>query len=349
MKKEFLLVFVLISIVSFSYGEIVVVDNFKSASFIYPTHTMFFSEILLSIYGGNKYGAGIVLSPSSSSNFQDVQINLEKVEFFTRPFDFLDIYFWYGVRKYVGYESTYQGYIYHPSKEFSFKGWRWISGTGVDLDFSFFDKKLNANLYVYRPALTNEGGISSDLEVSLVYRDVLLSGFLGISEASLRSGLMLKTLFRTMNAVFVLGVDSIPLTNISINPANVYALGEERVSVSSSDNSWGVEQIFSIMLKPQFYNGFIKPNDISDLDIRLTGVLRFLNKVLVGAEGLMYIYNLTGSAVTQLYIEAWAGPVIGILDNNVSMNIKPSFILLSTRTNQVQQFYKVVLSGEVRF
>ncbi len=348
MKKVFLIFFVLVSIVSFSWGEIVVIDNFKSVSFIYPTHTMFFSEILLSIYGGNKYGAGIVFSPSSSSNFQDVQMSLEKVEFFTRPFDFLDVYFWYGVRKYVGYEATYQGYIYHPSREFSFKGWRWISGTGIDLDFSFFDRKLNVNLYVYRPVLTNEGGISADLEILGLYRDVLLSGFFGISEVNLRGGLMLRTLFRTVNAVFVLGVDGVPLTNINVTFANIYALGEERVSVSSFDNSWGLEQIFSIMLKPQFYNGLMKSSDISDIDLRLTGVLRFLNKLLVGAEGLIYVYDLTG-AVTQLHVEAWAGPVIGILDNNVSLNITPLFVFMNTRSSQVQQFYKVVLSGEVRF
>lgn len=348
MKRLFIFVTLLFSFSVFASGEIVVITSLKGISHVYSNYSTFFSEILLSIYGGNKYGAGLIISPSSSSNFQDVQINLEKVEFFTVPFDFLKVYYWYGVRKYLGYEATYQGYIYHPSKDFSFRGWRWIAGTGIDLDFSFFSDKLNANLYVYRSKFTNDGAASADLELIGIYRDIMISGVVGVSEANIRGGVVLKTLFRTMNAVAVLGIDNIPFTNLTINVGNVYALAEERVNASSSDNTWGVEQIFSIMLKPQIYNGITKKSDISDMDIRLTGTIRFLQKLLVGAEGIMGIYNLTG-AITQLYITAWASPVIGMIDNNVCINIKPSLLVLSTQTNTTEPQYKVMITGEVRF
>ncbi|MGC8964986.1 MAG: hypothetical protein ACP5KI_06450 [Brevinematia bacterium] len=346
MKKFLIIIFVFVFSFT-SFAEVTVISSLRSYSHIYTNSTQFFSDVFLEVYGGNKYGGGIVLSPYTDGSLTNSFIYLNKLEFFVNVLDLFKVYYWYGVKDYVGLVSSYQSYFYNPSVDFSFKGWHWIDGTGINFDFSFFSDSLLINLYIYRNSLGNDAWGSSDFKITGIYRDVSLSLLSGISDNRLRFGLEFKTFFKSVNAYAVLGVDDIPLTNFIISIDKIYLLGEEKINISSIDSSWAVEQIITILLKPKFYRGLAKPDYISDLDVRGLIYIKFLKNIISGVEGLIKIYNLYGS-VTQLGINSEVGPLIGFEENNILIKVQPMFLVFNSTTNVFSPF-RVSISGELRF
>lgn len=330
-----------------SFGEITVISGLKSYSHLYYTNTQFFSDVFLEVYGGNKYGGGLVLSPYTDGNLTNSYIYLDKLEFFVNVLNLFKVGYWYGVKDYVGVVSSYQTYFYNSSRDFSFKGWHWIDGTGVDFNFSFFSDLLSVNFYIYRNMLGNDGWGSFDLKIIGRYRDVALSLISGLSGDRFRFGFDFRTFFKVVNAYIVVGIDDLYLTNLYVSLDKIYMLGEEKILVSAVDNSWSVEQIITLMLKPKLYRGLLKPSDISDFDIRGLVSVRFLQNVILGGEGLIKVYNLSGS-ITQLGANAEVGIILGFEENNILIKLQPMFLIFNSTTNSLSPF-RVSIAGELRF
>ncbi|MCX8096028.1 MAG: hypothetical protein N3D81_00860 [Spirochaetes bacterium] len=341
-----LLVVLLITLGMQSDAEIVITSSLKAYSHLFLTNTLFYSDILLDINGGNKYGGGIILTPISYGDISNVSVIVEKVEFFVDVFNIFKLYYWYGNKEYLGYLSSLQTRFYQLSEYFDFKGWYVITGTGLNLDLSLLSDAILISSYIYRSPF--EPGIGS-LGLKLVgrYRDVQLSIFSGISEGFLRGGVELKTFFRSLNAYIVAGIDSISLTNISLSSDRLYALVEQRLNFYSADNSWGFEEILTLLVKPMIYKGLQRTNDISDVDIRSIIGLSFFRSIMIGAEGIISIYNIL-QPVTLISISSELGAFIGFENNNILIKLQPIFLVLNTSTNQLPSF-RVSLLGELRF
>ncbi|MCX8029760.1 MAG: hypothetical protein N2712_07195 [Brevinematales bacterium] len=346
MKKVFL-VFSLIILGVYGYPEIVVISSFKGYSHIFDTNTLFFSDITLDLYGGNKYGGGIVITPYTYGNISNsIPIVVEKVEFFVNVLNLFKVYYWYGNKEYLGYVSSFQTRFYQLDSNFDLRGWYIISGTGINFDFSLLSEAITINTYFYKDPY--ELGIGN-IGLKLVgrYRDIQLSIFSGISQEFFKIGTELKTFLRPLNAAIVVGVDRINLTNFLISLNNFYTLVEEKFNFYSVDNSWGFEQIMTLLIKPYLYKGTPRPSTISDIDIRLLIGLSFLRNILIGSEGIISIYG-SYLPITQLGITSEVGGFVGFEENNILIKIQPMFTVLNSTTNQIQSF-RLSVQGELRF
>lgn len=341
-----LLIVLLVATVLQVNAEIVVISSMKAYSHLFLTNTLFYSDILLDINGGNKYGGGIILTPVSYGSISNVSIILEKVEFFVDVFNIFKFYYWYGNKEYLGYVSSFQTRFYQLSESFDFKGWYVISGTGLNLDLSLLSDAILISSYFYRSPF--EPGIGSlGLKLVARYRDVQLSIFSGISEGFLRGGVELKTFFRSLNAYIVAGIDSISLTNISLSSDKVYAIIEQRLNFYSADNSWGFEEILTLLVKPLIYKGLQRTNNISDIDMRALIGLSFFRTLLIGAEGIISIYNIL-QPITLISISSEIGTFVGFENNNILIKLQPMFLVLNTSTSELPLF-RISLLGELRF
>lgn len=344
-----LLVFVVLSIIisNQSFSEIVVISSLKSYSHLYQTNSYFFSDIFLEIYGGNKYGGGIVLTPYSSGSLSNLSVSVEKIEFFVNPLSFFKVVYWYGNKEYLGYVSSIQTRFYQIKKDFDFRGWHIIDGTGLSFEFSFFSDVLGVGTYFYRSSTINDGIGSVGIKLYGRHRDMKLTIFSAVSENFIRGGIEFRTFFRYLNASAVIGIDNIPLTNFNIRTENIYALIEEKLNFVSAENSWGFEQIVTFFMKPYVFKGFQRTQDISDIDIRLLLGLYFLKNFLVGTEGIVSLYGMY-LPVTQIGISSEAGGFIGFEENNILIKIQPMITILNTTTNQIAP-YRISILGELRF
>lgn len=329
------------------FGEIVVIPTLKGYSHIYQDRAYFFCDVFLEVYGGNKYGGGIVLTPYSDGSLSNMSVIVEKIEFFVNVLDLFKVTYWFGNREYLGHVSSFQTRFYQMRKDFDLKGWHTIDGTGLSFDFTFFSGALGLNSYFYRSSRENEGIGTAGVKVTGTYRDVRVSIFSGISEVHLRGGIELRTFFRNLNFSVVLGTDQIPLTNIYIDGRNIYALAEEKFNFLSVDHSWGFEQIITFFMKPLYYRGIEKPRDVSDADLRLLISLSFLKNVYIGAEGIMSLHELH-SPVTFVKFVSEIGGIIGFEENNILIKLQPMFLLLNTTENQLSPF-RISILGELRF
>ncbi|MFN4244834.1 MAG: hypothetical protein ACK4F9_01615 [Brevinematia bacterium] len=345
--RVFFTIFLLLVFISFSFCEIVVISSLKSYSHIYEGNTLFFSDIFLEVYGGNKYGGGIVIKPFSEGYLSNTYIGVEKIEFFVNVLDLFRVAYWYGSKEYIGYLSSFQTRFYQINREFDFRGWYVIDGTGLDFSFSFLGNLLGLDLYFYRNSLGNDGIGSAGLKLTSVYRDVQVTLFSGVSEGVVRGGFEFRTLFRFLNASAGIGVDNISFTNFNIQISNVYVIAEERFNFVSADGLWGFNQTITFLMKPLVYKSIRKPSNISDVDLRgLLGLMLFKN-LSFGGEVIISLYNVL-SSITQIGFSSELGFFVGFEENNILIKLQPMFLVINATTNQLMPFRFSIL-GELRF
>ncbi|MEN2998179.1 MAG: hypothetical protein ABDH28_04010 [Brevinematia bacterium] len=329
------------------FCEIVVISSMKGYSHIYQEQTQFFSDILLEVYGGNKYGGGLVLSPQSHGALSNISVNVEKVEFFVNVLGLFKVTYWYGNKEHLGYVSSFQTRFYQLDRDLDLRGWHSIDGTGIGFDIPLLQEALSVSPYFYRNSRGDDGAGSVGLKIVGRYRDVMLSVFAGASENVFRAGAELRTFFRHLNAGIVVGIDRLPFTNFSINVENIYALVEERLNFLSADGSWGFEQIVTFLIKPSFCKGVQRRQSVSDIDVRLLVGLSLFRNLLIGTEGTLGLYGLL-LPVTQVGFSSEVGCFIGFEENNILIKIQPMFLVFNTTTNSMPPF-RVSVLGELRF
>ncbi len=339
--------FLFLVFVSFSFGEIVIISSMKSYSHFYLGDTLFFSDIFLEVYGGNKYGGGIVVKPYSYGSLSNTYISVEKIEIFVNVVNLFRVTYWYGNKDYIGYLSSFQTRFYQVDKRFDFRGWYTVDGTGLSFDFSFWEDVLKLSFYFYRNSFGSDGIGSADLKLTGRYRDFELSLFSGVSEGWFRSGFEFRTFFRYLNAYASVGIDNLEFTNIFVSVYNIYFIAEEKLNFVSSDGVWGFEQILTLLMKPVKYRSLQRPLDISDVDLRgLVGLSLFRN-ISFGIEGIISLYNVF-SSITQIGFSSELGIFVGFEENNILIKLQPMFLVLNTTTNQTSPF-RVSVLGELRF
>jgi len=345
--KRIVVVFAFLIFVIKGFSEVVVISSFKGYSHFYEKNTLFFSDVLLEVSGGNKYGGSIVLTPISVNFFSNINVKVEKIEFFVNVLNFVKVSYWYGNKEYLGYVSSFQGRFYQTDPMFDFRGWYIIDGTGISFDVSFFDDALGISSYFYRDFLTTNSIGNFALKLTGKYRDLMLSVFSSLYEEGVRCGLEFRTMFRFLNFSAVVGVQNIYFTNLNIEPTKIYSLIEERLNFISADYSWGFEQIMTFLLKPSVFRGIEKPTEISDVDVRLLIGLSFLKNIVIGSEGILSLYGLF-LPISQLGVSSDVGVFLGFEDNNILIKLQPMFRVFSSLTND-SNWFRLSISGELRF
>ncbi len=348
--RKLILLILLISVLDISsHGEIPIVTKFNSYSHVFSNSLKTFNEIWVNISGAGKYGADFTLSADKFDTNENVTFSLENASFYVKLFDFINIGYWYGNKKYVGYYGNYQGYFYFPSKEVPFKGWHTINGAGLTLDFYLFGDLFKTEFYIYKAKSDYDGIGSADLNLTLNYAGMSLEVLGGVFSNNFRFGAVYRTFFKSINALLVFGIPKIPIQTFSITVDDIYMLAEEKIYLSAPDNWWSIEQTLSIFTQPTFYNGILLTNVTGDISTKFSLVSKFLYNILLGGELIGNFYQNTG-LVTQINISVWISPVIGFEGNSVTIRIQPFLNLLNVSNQQIGIWdYLISLKGEVKF
>ncbi|HOV13589.1 MAG TPA: hypothetical protein PK771_04845, partial [Spirochaetota bacterium] len=207
MRKN-LFIFFLIFISINVYSANINVEELKIVAdgyFLTTNNTKFqmntYFKFITSFDGGYKFAARVAFETSTKqleTNFITNQFGLGNVYLFFKDAevriknlanDHLDLSFWTGTHKYLGYGNKYKGYMYYPfSNDLDYAGFYRMRGTGISAEMKFWEDKFRGSFHIYQntnfialdPNALNY--FSFDTEVGLYFKNISLEFFGGYTK-----------------------------------------------------------------------------------------------------------------------------------------------------------------------
>lgn len=381
MKKTFILLFFVFTITTI-YSANVNVEELKIIAdgyFLTSNNTKFqmntYFKFVTSFDGGYKFAARVAFETTTKqleTNLIQSTFGLGSVYLFFKDAevriknlaqDHLDISFWTGTHKYLGYGNRYKGYMYYPeTSDLEYSGFYRLRGTGISAEIKFWEERFKGEFHFYQntnfisldPNALNY--FSFDSQVGLYFKNVYIELFGGYTKEFIypnddasadmkygrgKIGAALWVGNEYIDFYTAFGVPNIDTTVSNFNFNSFYLMGELNFKIFIAHNT------ISFMAKPNLYNEISKSKREEDYDFDLNYRLHIKKESFPLSGGLLF--NLKYSMQNSNNYSINLSPFLSVIVTGVEWELHVNYDFGKIQTGNYIDGLRIILGATSKF